>query len=149
MSLFEPFENGYLSLKNRIVMAPMTRARNPNGIPNDMNALYYKQRTNAGLIITEGTSISTTAAGVLHIPGLFTAEQVEGWKLVTQAVHEAGSKIFTQLWHVGRVSHTSNQPGGIAPVGASGIPAANSFAWGYDENGKENFVPCSVPRRIW
>ncbi|MBS0031131.1 alkene reductase [Chitinophaga sp. 22321] len=148
MPLFEPYHSKHLDLKNRIVMAPMTRARNPNGIPNEMNALYYKQRTNAGLIITEGTAISPTAAGVLHIPGLFTPEQVAGWKLVTRAAHEAGSKIFTQLWHVGRVSHTSNQPGGIAPVSASNIPAANSFAWGYDENGKENFVPCSIPRAL-
>jgi N-ethylmaleimide reductase len=148
MSLFEPFRSKHLALKNRVVMAPMTRARNPNGIPNEMNALYYQQRTNAGLIITEGTAISPTASGVLHIPGLFTPEQVAGWRLVTAAVHEAGTKIFTQLWHVGRVSHTSNQPGGIAPVSASNIPAANSFAWGYDENGKENFVPCSTPRAL-
>lgn len=145
MLLFEPYNDKGLDLKNRIVMAPMTRARNPDRIPNNMNALYYQQRTNAGLIITEGTAISPTAAGVLHIPGLFTPEQVEGWKLVTSAAHAAGTKIFTQLWHVGRVSHTSNQPGGIAPVSASDIPAAKSFAWGYDENGKENFVPCSTP----
>ena len=129
-------------------MAPMTRARNPNGIPNEMNTRYYQQRTNAGLIITEGTAISPTATGVLHIPGLYTPEQVAGWKLVTAAVHTAGSKIFTQLWHVGRVSHTSNQPGGMAPVSASDIAASKSFAWGYDENGKESFVPCSTPRAL-
>lgn len=126
----------------------MTRARNPNGVPNAMNAEYYRQRANAGLIITEGTAISETAMGVLHIPGLYTNEQVQGWKAVTQAVHEAGSKIYTQLWHVGRVSHTTNQPGGAAPVGASDIPATNSFAWGYDENGNENFVHCSTPRAL-
>lgn len=129
-------------------MAPMTRARNPNGIPNELNAAYYQQRTNAGLIITEGTSISPTATGVLHINGLYTPEQVAGWKLVTAAVHAKGTKIFTQLWHVGRVSHTSNQPGGIAPVSASNIAASHSFAWGYDENGKESFVPCSTPRAL-
>ncbi|SKD04850.1 2,4-dienoyl-CoA reductase [Chitinophaga ginsengisegetis] len=145
MLLFEPYTGKGLALKNRIVMAPMTRARNPNGIPNEMNALYYRQRTNAGLIITEGTSISPTSSGVLHIPGLYTPEQVEGWKLVTAAVHAAGTKIFTQLWHVGRVSHTTNQPGGIAPVSASNIQAANSHAWGYNENGQEAFVTCSVP----
>lgn len=148
MQLFEPYTHPTLALHNRIVMAPMTRARNPNGIPNAMNAEYYRQRSNAGLIVTEGTAISNTAMGVLHIPGLYNAAQVEGWKTVTQAVHQAGSKIFTQLWHVGRVSHTSNQPGGAAPVGASDIPAAKSFAWGYDENGKENFVPCSTPRAL-
>ncbi|PSK94624.1 alkene reductase [Taibaiella chishuiensis] len=149
--LFESFEKGTLKLHNRVVMAPMTRARNPDRIPNELTALYYRQRAGqegAGLIVTEGTAISATAAGVLHIPGLFTPEQVAGWKLVTQAVHEAGSVIFNQLWHVGRISHTSNQPDGIAPVGASGIRAAQSSAWGYDESGKENFVPASQPRAL-
>jgi N-ethylmaleimide reductase len=149
--LFESFEKGKLRIHNRVVMAPMTRARNPDGIPNEMNARYYRQRAGqdgAGLIITEGTSISDTAAGVLHIPGLFTPEQVAGWKLVTTAVHEAGSLIFNQLWHVGRVSHTSNQPGGILPVSASDIQASKSFAWGYDEAGKENFVITSKPRAL-
>lgn len=129
-------------------MAPMTRARNPDGIPNEINALYYRQRAGAGLIITEGTAVSPTAKGVLHIPGLYTAEQTAGWKLVTKAVHEEGSVIFTQLWHVGRVSHVSNQPGGIAPVSSSDIVAAHSTAWGYDENGRENFVKCSPPRAL-
>lgn len=149
--LFESFEKGTLKLHNRVVMAPMTRARNPDRIPNGMNALYYRQRAGqegAGLIVAEGTAISDTAAGVLHIPGLFTPEQVAGWKQVTAAVHEAGSVIFNQLWHVGRVSHTSNQPGGIAPVSASDIQAGRSFAWGYDETGKENFVPASKPRAL-
>lgn len=148
INLFEPTKVGKLALKNRIVMAPMTRARNFDGIPNDNNALYYKQRSGAGLIITEGTAISNTAMGVLHIPGLYTAEQVEGWKKVTSAVHQKDTKIFTQLWHVGRVSHVSNQPNGQAPVGASDIQAENSFAWGYDENGKETFVKCSKPRAL-
>lgn len=148
MDIFEPVNIGYLQLKNRIAMAPMTRARNADGIPKDYNAEYYSQRTGAGLIITEGTAISDTSTGVLHIPGLYTHEQVEGWKKVTKAVHEKGSKIFTQLWHVGRVSHTSNQPGGAAPVGASDIQAENSTAWGYDENGKEGFVTCSKPRAL-
>ncbi|PZF71063.1 alkene reductase [Taibaiella soli] len=147
MSLFESFHSKQLQLKNRIVMAPMTRARNPNGIPNEMNALYYLQRSDAGLIITEGTAISDTAMGVLHIPGLYTAAQTEGWKLVTEAVHKNGAVIFTQLWHVGRVSHTSIQPNGGKPFGPSDI-RANSSAWGYDENGKENFVPCSEPQAL-
>lgn len=147
--LFEPFEKGKLKLLNRVVMAPMTRARNPDGVPNATNAIYYRQRAGkngAGLIITEGTAISPTSMGVLHIPGLYTNEQVEGWKLVTRAVHETGSRIFTQLWHVGRVSHTTNQPDGAAPVGASDLQAAGSFAWGYDQDGNENFVTCSKPR---
>jgi N-ethylmaleimide reductase len=147
-NIFEPAKIGSLELKNRISMAPMTRARNADGIPNDNNALYYAQRADAGLIITEGTAISDTAKGVLYIPGLYTPEQVEGWKKVTKAVHEKGSTIFTQLWHVGRVSHTSNQPGGIAPVGPSDIQAVNSYAWGYDENGKEGPVISSKPRAL-
>src|ERR1700712_5235991 len=125
-NIFEPARIGSLQLKNRIAMAPMTRARNADGIPNDSNALYYAQRSGAGLIITEGTAISNTAKGVLYIPGLYTPEQVKGWKKVTGAVHKKGSTIFTQLWHVGRASHTSNQPGGIAPVGPSDIQATNT-----------------------
>ncbi len=147
-NIFEPVTIGSLQLKNRISMAPMTRARNADGIPNNDNAIYYSQRAGAGLIITEGTAISDTAKGVLYIPGLYTAAQVEGWKKVTQAVHEKGSTIFTQLWHVGRVSHTSNQPNGIAPVGPSDIQASTSFAWGYDENGKEGPVISSKPRAL-
>lgn len=147
-NIFEPAKIGSLQLKNRISMAPMTRARNEDGIPNEDNALYYAQRAGAGLIITEGTAISETAKGVLYIPGLYTSEQVNGWKKVTKAVHEAGSIIFAQLWHVGRVSHTSNQPGGIAPVGPSDIQAVNSMAWGYDENGKEGPVVSSKPRAL-
>lgn len=142
--LFDPYKN----FKNRAVMAPMTRARNADGIPNENNARYYSQRTGAGLIVTEGTAISNTSMGFLHIPGLYTAEQVDGWKLVTKAVHEKGSRIFTQLWHVGRISHTSIQPNGQLPPGASNIKAAHSFAYGLDENGKESFVPASQPRAL-
>ncbi|MDR7370269.1 alkene reductase [Flavobacterium aquidurense] len=147
-NIFEPVNLGFLKLKNRISMAPMTRARNADGIPNNDNAVYYSQRAGAGLIITEGTAISETSKGVLYIPGLYTPIQVEGWKKVTKAVHEKGSTIFAQLWHVGRVSHLSNQPGGIAPVGPSDIQAISSFAWGYDENGKEGPVISSKPRAL-
>ncbi|KIC91306.1 NADH:flavin oxidoreductase [Flavihumibacter solisilvae] len=149
--LFEQFAKGGFTLANRIVMAPMTRARNPNGVPNSMNATYYRQRSGsngAGLVVTEGVAISPTSAGVLHIPGLYTSEQVDGWRKVTEAVHAAGSRIFAQLWHVGRVSHISIQPDGIQPVGPSEIQAANSFAWGYDEEGKESFVTASKPRAL-
>ncbi|WP_291052345.1 MULTISPECIES: alkene reductase [unclassified Empedobacter] len=148
INIFKPAKIGSLELKNRIAMAPMTRARNKDGIPKQYNAEYYSQRTGAGLIITEGTAISTTASGVLHIPGLYTPAQVQGWKLVTEAVHAKGSKIFTQLWHVGRISHVSNQPDGQAPVAPSNIQASNSSAWGYDENGKEGFVTASKPRAL-
>ncbi|CAC9976221.1 alkene reductase [Flavobacterium panici] len=148
IDIFKPVQIGSLQLKNRISMAPMTRARNEDGIPNENNAVYYEQRSGAGLIITEGTAISETAKGVLYIPGLYTAEQIEGWKKVTKAVHEQESKIFSQLWHVGRVSHTSNQPNGIAPVGPSDIQAQNTSAWGYNENGVEGFVPASKPKAL-
>lgn len=148
IDIFKPAKIGSLELKNRISMAPMTRARNEDGIPNKNNALYYEQRAGAGLIITEGTAISDTAKGVLYIPGLYTAAQVKGWQKVTEAVHDSGSKIFTQLWHVGRVSHTSNQPGGIAPVGPSDIQAENTFAWGFREDGTEGFVQASAPRAL-
>ncbi len=146
--LFTDYQLQGNNLKNRIVMAPMTRARNPDGIPNKMNAQYYQQRAGAGLIVTEGVTISPTAKGVLHVPGLYTNEQVEGWKRVTDAVHDKGAVIVAQLWHVGRVSHSSILPGNNVPVGASSIQAVNSFAWGYDDQGKENFVPCSKPRPL-
>jgi len=146
--LFEPVNFNTLRLKNRFVMAPMTRARNADGIPNAHNVLYYRQRAGAGLIVTEGTAISETAMGVLHIPGLYTDAQTEGWRAVTEAAHSAGSKIYTQLWHVGRVSHVSNQPGRQPPVGASDIQAEHSHAWGFDESGKEGFVACSKPRAL-
>lgn len=147
-NIFEPAVIGSLQIKNRISMAPMTRARNEDGIPNEKNALYYAQRSGAGLIITEGTAISETAKGVLYIPGLYLPAHIEGWKKVTKAVHEKGSTIFSQLWHVGRVSHTSNQPDGSAPVGPSDIQAQNTSAYGYDENGNVGFVPASKPRAL-
>ncbi|TPG33956.1 alkene reductase [Flavobacterium pectinovorum] len=148
IDIFKPVQIGFLELKNRISMAPMTRARNQDGISNENNALYYEQRAGAGLIITEGTAISATAKGVLYIPGLYTQEQIEGWKKVTNAVRKKGGTIFSQLWHVGRVSHTSNQPNEIAPVGPSDIQARNTSAWGFDQNGVEGFVPVSKPKAL-
>ena len=146
--LFNSYQLGEIKLKNRIVMAPMTRARCVIGVPDEQTSVYYKQRSGAGLIITEGTAISPTSMGFLHIPGLYKPEQVEGWRLVANAVHKEETAIFTQLWHVGRVSHTSIQPQGQQPVGASDIQAVESYAWGLDENGKEGFVPCSKPRTL-
>ena len=148
INIFEPATVGSIKLNNRIAMAPMTRARNADGIPNNNTALYYSQRSGAGLIVTEGTAISETSKGVLYIPGLYEEKQIEGWKKVTEAVHKKGSKIFTQLWHVGRVSHTSIQPNGQQPVGASDIQAADSKAFGYNENGNADFVTCSKPRAL-
>lgn len=94
-SLFDPIQVGTLTLRNRIAMAPMTRARNPDGVANDLTALYYSQRASAGLIITEGTPISRSAEGFLAIPGIYTTPQIDGWRKVTQAVHATGGVIYT------------------------------------------------------
>ncbi len=111
--LFEQTEIKGLGLQNRIAMAPMTRARTsqPGNIPNDMMATYYQQRATAGLIISEATQISDDSQGYSFTPGVYTDEQVAGWSKVTQAVHSEGSKMFCQLWHVGRVSHPTFQNG--------------------------------------
>ena len=123
--LFSPFRLGETELKNRIVMAPLTRNRATHGTdaPNDLNAEYYRQRASAGLIITEATQISQQGQGYIWTPGIYSPAQVEGWKKVTEAVHAAGGKIFIQLWHVGRISHVSLQPNGGAPVAPSAIRA--------------------------
>jgi len=147
-TLFQPYSLGPVRISNRIVMAPMTRARNPDGIPNALNALYYSQRASAGLIVTEGTPISNTAEGFVFIPGLYTPEQVAGWRKVTEAVHARGGAIFTQLWHVGRVSHVSNQPGGIAPVSSTAQIARGSQAWGIRADGSAGAVDVSPPRAL-
>jgi N-ethylmaleimide reductase len=121
--LFSPYRLGSLELKNRTVMAPMTRSRSIGNIPGPLVAAYYAQRAEAGLIITEGTSPSPNGLGYARIPGLFNAAQVTGWKAVTQAVHQAGSKIFVQLMHTGRVAAVQNLPAGAKIVGPSAIAA--------------------------
>ena len=105
--LLQPYDMNGLQLKNRIVMAPMTRSRsdNPHGAATELTAQYYEQRAGAGLIITEGTYVSAAAAGYINVPGIYTDTQVAGWRLVTEAVHRKGGKIFAQIWHVGRLSH--------------------------------------------
>lgn len=100
-------------------MAPLTRARRPDNVANEETATYYRQRASAGLIISEGSFVSPEAQGYIQVPGMWTAEQVAGWKLVTNAVHDAGGTMFAQLWHVGRISHTSLQLNGQAPVSSS------------------------------
>lgn len=113
---------GALTLPNRVLMAPLTRCRAGEGLaPTSLNAEYYRQRASAGLIISEATQISNEGIGYPHTPGIHTPAQIAGWRLVTQAVHRAGGRIFCQLWHVGRVSHPSFQPGGGLPVSASAI----------------------------
>lgn len=133
--LFEPQKLGKLELKNRVVMAPMTRSRAIGNVPNQLMADYYRQRSNAGLIITEGASPSPNGLGYARIPGLFSSAQVAGWKLVTDAVHRAGSKIFVQLMHTGRVGHPLNMPAGAQIVAPSAIAAPGQM-W-TDQSGQQ------------
>jgi len=120
--LFEPFTSPALKLKNRVVMAPLTRSRAVDAnTPNDLMAEYYAQRSGAGLIITEGTSPSPNGLGYARIPGLFNAAHVAGWRKVTEGVHAQGAKIFVQLMHTGRVSHVANLPAGAKVVGPVGV----------------------------
>lgn len=124
-------------------MAPLTRRRaSLSRVPGPMNATYYRQRCSGGLIISEATVVSQQGAGIAYTPGIYTEEQVAGWRLVTQAVHETGSRIFLQLWHVGRQSHPSLQPGGALPVAPSAIAADGSAV---NETGP---VPFVTPRAL-
>ncbi len=122
MKLLEPVQIGNLELPNRVIMAPMTRCRaeNPGRVPVDLMAEYYRQRAGAGLIISEGTAVSKRAIGYMNTPGLFTDEQVTGWKKVTSSVHQAGGRIFTQLWHVGSISHPDYHNGEL-PLAPSNV----------------------------
>jgi 2,4-dienoyl-CoA reductase-like NADH-dependent reductase (Old Yellow Enzyme family) len=121
MSLFDPLEVGDLTLPNRILMAPLTRSRaGDNRVPNELMAQYYRQRASAGLILSEATSVSAMGVGYAATPGIWSDEQVAGWKLTTRAVHEAGGRMFLQLWHVGRISHPSFLEG-RAPLAPSAI----------------------------
>ncbi|PQZ67655.1 alkene reductase [Achromobacter sp. MYb9] len=146
--LFTPYDLSGLQLANRVVMAPMTRTRTPENIPDDLTALYYAQRASAGLIITEGLPVSEEGRGYLYTPGLYTDEQVQGWRKVTDAVHEKGGKIFAQLWHVGRLSHYSTQPGNGAPVSSGEVPATSTMVYAWVEPGKEGPVLPSKPRAL-
>lgn len=131
LDLFSPVKLGAISLKNRIVMAPLTRNRaGEGGVPHALNASYYAQRASAGLIISEATPISAMAHGYPALPGIYTDAQVAGWKSVTDAVHAKGGKIVLQLWHVGRISHPSLLPNGALPVAPSAIkPAGQAFTY--------------------
>ena len=125
--LFTSVKLGIIELKNRVVMAPMTRSRAINNIPNDLMAEYYRQRSAAGLIITEGTSPSPNGLGYARIPGIFTEQQIEGWTKTTTAVHNAGGKIFVQLMHTGRISHILNMPLGSQIFAPSAVKAAGQM----------------------
>ncbi|MEQ8558418.1 MAG: alkene reductase [Henriciella sp.] len=143
-TLFTPIQLGDLTLSNRVFMSPLTRNRASDGVnaPHDLHVDYYAQRAGAGLIITEATQISPEGKGYAWTPGIHSEEQVEGWKRVTDAVHRKGGRIALQLWHVGRISHTSLQPDGQAPVAPSAL-AANSKT--FDGKG---FVETSTPRAL-
>lgn len=149
-SLFEAYDLGGRQLRNRIVMAPMTRARAKGGVADQRTALYYRQRAGAGLVVTEGTPISQEGTGFAFIPGIWSQEQVHGWAGVTKAVHEEGGAVFAQIWHVGRMSHTSLQPAGGQPVSSSARPARDdkSMAFAVNEAGVAGFVEASVPRPL-
>ena len=122
IKIFSPIQLGPYALKNRMVMAPMTRNRaGPGNTPQAMNVEYYMQRASAGLIITEGSQVAAEAVGYPATPGIHSPEQVAGWNKVTDAVHARGGRIFLQLWHCGRISHPSLLPGGILPVAPSAI----------------------------
>jgi len=129
--LFSPARLGSLELKNRIVMAPLTRNRaGEGGVPQPLNVTYYEQRASAGLIVTEATPISAMAHGYPALPGIYTDAQIAGWKKITDAVHAKGGKIVIQLWHVGRISHPSLLPNGALPVAPSAIkPAGQAFTY--------------------
>src|SRR5271170_4307402 len=131
--LFRPLQLGALRLPNRIIMAPLTRMpAGANSVPTAMNAKYYAQRASAGLIISEGTAVSPEAHGYPSDPGIYTAEQIAGWRIVTEAVHARGGRIIMQIAHNGRNSHSSLRPDGSVPVAPSAIPPSlpaltNSF----------------------
>lgn len=148
MTLFEDYKLGTTTLGNRIVMAPMTRSRAPHDIATEQIALHYTQRGTAGLIVSEGTPISREGQGYLFNPGIYTDAQIKGWKLVTDSVHSVGGKMFAQLWHVGRVSHTSIQIDGKAPVSATSKQAQGAVAFGYTDDGEPGFVATSTPRPL-
>ena len=131
LDLFSPITLGAITLKNRMVMAPLTRNRaGEGGVPHDLNVAYYAQRATAGLIVTEATPISDMAHGYPALPGIYTDAQVAGWKKVVDAVHAKGCKIILQIWHVGRISHPSLLPSDALPVAPSAIkPAGQAFTY--------------------
>ena len=142
-SLFDSLELGPITLANRIVMAPLTRDRaGPGQVPTPLMAEYYRQRASAGLIVTEASQVCAEGQGYLDTPGIYDGAQVAGWRRVTDAVHAVGGKIVIQLWHVGRISHVSLQPGGIAPVSSTARAAlGKTFT-------KDGFVDVSTPRAM-
>lgn len=148
-SLFQPIQLGKLTLSNRIVMPPMTRSRanNADDAATELMATYYAQRANAGLIVSEGTQISPMAKGYAWTPGIYTQAQIDGWRKVTEAVHNQGGNIFAQLWHVGRVTHPDNL-GGQQPISSSAIKAENVRVFIDNGTDKPGFVDVVKPRAM-
>ena len=147
--LFTPLRLGHYQLSNRIVMPPMTRSRasQPGDVANDLMADYYAQRAGAGLIIAEGTQISPLGKGYAWTPGIYSPEQIAGWRLVTDAVHAKGGLIFAQLWHVGRVTHPDNI-GGQQPVSASALRAEGVRVFVDNGSAAPGFVETATPRAL-
>jgi N-ethylmaleimide reductase len=147
--LFTPMRLGALTLPHRVAMAPLTRsrARQPGNVPKPLNAAYYVQRSSAALVISEATQVSMQGQGYAWTPGIHSREQIEGWRLVTDAVHAAGGRIFLQLWHVGRISHPALQPDTMLPVAPSAIrPAGEAFI--ENDRGEGELVPFVTPRAL-
>jgi N-ethylmaleimide reductase len=148
-ALFQPYRLGPFHLPHRIVMAPLTRsrARQPGNVPSSLAACYYAQRASAALIVSEATQISMQGQGYAWTPGIHSPEQVEAWRRITKAVHEADGLIFNQLWHVGRISHPALQPDNMLPVAPSAItPAGKAFI--ENDRGEGELVPFVRPRAL-
>jgi 2,4-dienoyl-CoA reductase-like NADH-dependent reductase (Old Yellow Enzyme family) len=141
--LLTPTQIGDLNLKNRVILAPMTRTRaNPNGCPTELMAEYYGQRASAGLVVAEATGVDSSAIAWLNMPGIYNDEHVEGWKKTTQAVHQKDGKIFLQLWHPGRATH-SLLINGQQPVAPSAIRLENN-----ETHTPEGSKPYEIPRAL-
>ena len=149
-ALLTPTTLGRHVLKNRIVLPPLTRQRaaQPGDVPTDLMALYYRQRASAGFMVSEGAQIEPRGQGYAWTPGIYSQEQIAGWRKVTDAVHAEGGIIFAQLWHVGRVSHTALQPDGQAPIAPSAIQARKVKAFIATPDGAGTLVEPSMPREL-
>jgi len=147
-SLFDPLSLGAVKAPNRVFMAPLTRMRatQPGDVPNELMLEYYSQRASAGLVISEGAQVSPEGKGYMDTPGLYSEEQVAGWRTITDAVHSAGGRIAAQLWHVGRVSHESFHGGGL-PVSASALPYRNRTTIS-GADGRPTRAECPTPRAL-
>ena len=154
-SLFAPYDLGPIHLKNRVVMPPMTRTRTFEGdlptdgdLPNALMATYYAQRTSSGLIITEATDVDPSGHGYARTPGIHSEAQMQGWHLVTDEVHRQGGTIFLQLWHVGRMAHSSILPNGQPPLGVTAQRAEGSSVFAHGPDGRLGYMPVETPRPL-